>query len=190
MERTRLAAQQNSSAFNGPSSRQGSRQGSRAGSPTRSPKPTALGLGGMNNPDSTAPPKILSRGGGPPSRPSGYGGRDGGRDSGRDSGRDGGRGGHGGHGRTPSVTMSPKRNEGGDEPEGAWRRGSSAGNTNNNTGSGPGAEPGNGTGIERRSSAVRPSFSFAHAAGKSNKGQSASSTANENKEEDAVTAET
>jgi hypothetical protein len=37
---------------------------------------------------------------------------------------------------------------------------------------------------------VRPSFSFAHAAGKSNKGQSASSTANENKEEDAVTAET
>jgi hypothetical protein len=165
MEKAKLAAsaaRQNTNSR--PASRQGSRQGSRAGSPTRSPavKPVGLGLNTGDNAADAAPgtpsvpgtpnnPKILPRssGAGP-------------------SGRGGGPGGGFGHGRAPS--------------EGGWRRGgaanrdrdqpasSNAGNTNNTGGedsrpSKPSGGTNNGgSGMERRASTVRPSFSFANAA--------------------------
>jgi hypothetical protein len=175
MERAKLASSTPvRGTFSGSSSHQGSRQGSRAGSPTRSPaKGTALGLGGMtqSGPGSPAPstPKILTRPSGVP--PAGR------------------------HNRVPSVTMSPKRGGGGggDEGGGGWRRdisnaaGSSSSNNNNNNNSNsnanttsatasPAGGSGTGTlgGLERRASTVRPSFSFANAAGGIRKGSGAS----------------
>jgi len=170
MERTKLASSTPvRDTFSGSSSHQGSRQGSRAGSPTRSPsKGTALGLGGMtqSGPGSPAPttPKILTRPSGVP--PVGR------------------------HNRAPSVTMSPKRG-GGDEGGGGWRRdisnaaGPSSSTTNSNSNRNANttsatASPAGGSGsrtlggLERKASTVRPSFSFANAAGGLNKGSGAS----------------
>ncbi|KIM27478.1 hypothetical protein M408DRAFT_329937 [Serendipita vermifera MAFF 305830] len=172
MERTKLTS---STAARGsrPPSRSGSRQGSRAGSPTpRSPpKGTALGLGGMgqSGPNSPAPgtPKILARPTGVP--PAGR------------------------HNRAPSATMSPKR--GGDDGDrGVWRRDTSNASTapaaaasSNNTNAAnapasPVAPP------ERRASTIRPSFSFANAAG-GKKGSGASTPPIKGSKDETATAE-
>ncbi|KAG8817627.1 hypothetical protein FRC19_011239 [Serendipita sp. 401] len=144
MERARLAStplQGTTSLGSRPSSRPTSRTGSRAGSPTRSPRTTGLGLGGMTNtPATPTTPKILTRpmGTGPPNR-------------------------SGNHGRTPSF------NTRGGESAGEWRRNmppSSASTTSPgpSTTESPTPAPIS-TASERRASIVRPTLSFASAAG-------------------------
>ncbi|CAG7851942.1 SubName: Full=Uncharacterized protein {ECO:0000313/EMBL:CCA66644.1} [Serendipita indica DSM 11827] len=142
MERAKLTStplQSNATLGSRPTSRQGSRAGSRQGSPTRSPRSSGLGLGGMNNPSTPNAPKILPRSSGnaPMGRP-------------------------GGHGRAPSVTMSPKR---GPSSAGEWRRDSTGpGLSSSQTNSEAPPTP-TGPLVERKQSIVRPSFSFANAAG-------------------------
>ncbi|KAG8832561.1 hypothetical protein FRC17_001124 [Serendipita sp. 399] len=144
MERVRLAStplQGTTSLGSRPSSRPTSRTGSRAGSPTRSPRTTGLGLGGMTNtPTTPSTPKILTRSTGP-----GTPGRS------------------GNHGRAPSF------NTRGGEQTGEWRRGtgppaSSTTSSGTSTTDTPNPAPSS-TAPQRRASIIRPSVSFASAAG-------------------------